>query len=185
MRAIVLFMLGWIIYPLWLLAGLGDLWCHRRTSIATTSGTVESLLHLAQLFVLGIAVLIALFLEITTAVFLIAIVLVAIHSALSFIDVAYTNSRRHISALEQHIHAYMEVLPWTSLALLAALHPQAFMEMNWAVQLKATPLPMLILLIVIVPSVLLAVIPACIELLTTERERRHPHPSGYTRIASA
>src|SRR6187200_591703 len=111
--AVLLSILTWIVYPLWLLAGLADVWCHRRTSIEKTAGVRESLLHMAQLGTVGLAVLIALILEITTAALLLMGVLVLTHSVLSFIDIAYTNSRRYISPFEQHVHAYMEVLPWT------------------------------------------------------------------------
>ncbi len=59
-------LLAWGIYPLWLIAGAADLWCHRRTDIRHTSGVVESTLHLAQLGVIGVAAGLFLFLDVTT-----------------------------------------------------------------------------------------------------------------------
>lgn len=185
MRGVLLFTLGWIVYPLWLLAGLGDQWCHRRTAIAVTSGTPESLMHLAQLATVGLAVLAALFLEPSTAVFVLLALLIASHSVLSFIDIAYTQPRRHISPIEQHIHAYMEVLPWTSLALFAALYPGMFTSTSWNVQLKAEPPPAGVLLGVIVPAVLLAVVPAILEFFNTRHGRRTSPSRPYSHTAPA
>ena len=33
------------VMPLWILAGLADWWCHRRTAIERTSGLRENLFH--------------------------------------------------------------------------------------------------------------------------------------------
>jgi hypothetical protein len=183
-EAVALAILTWIVYPLWLAAGLGDLWCHRRTSIEATAGPIESSLHVAQLAVVGLAVLAYLLLEISTAVLLAMAVLFALHSALAFTDVSYTDSRRHISALEQQVHAYMEVLPWTSLALIAILHPQAVTTVSWAVHRKQESLPGPVLAAVLVPAVLFAVIPVIAELILTLRHPISPRTS-YGRAASA
>ena len=185
MRAVILFTLGWIVYPVWLLAGVGDQWCHRRTSIATTSGRLESLLHLAQLGVIGLAVLVGLFLEPSTALFSMLAILIASHSVLSFIDVSYTEPRRRILPIEQHIHAYMEVLPWTSLALFCAAHPAMFTQPEWALRLRTEPLPVTVLLAVIAPAVLLAVLPALFEYFHTRRGSARSASRSYARPASA
>jgi hypothetical protein len=183
-EAVALGILIWIVYPLWLAAGLTDLWCHRRTSIETTAGPIESALHLAQLASVGLAVLAGLFLEVTTSVLLAMGLLILAHSVLSFIDVSYTDSRRYISPFEQHVHAYMEVLPWTSLALTAILHPQAIMAVSWAVRTKQESLPAPVLAAVLVPALLFAVTPAVAELASTLRHPVARHPS-YGRAASA
>jgi hypothetical protein len=44
-----------VLYPLWLLAGCIDYFCHRRTSIEQTSGIGECGFHVAQFAALGIA----------------------------------------------------------------------------------------------------------------------------------
>ena len=125
-----------------------------------------------------------LFLEITTAVLLAMGLLVLLHSVLSFTDVSYTDSRRYISPFEQHVHAYMEVLPWTSLALTAILHPQAISVVSWALRKKQESLPAPVLAAVLVPALLFAVIPALAELVSTLRHPIARHPS-YGRTASA
>jgi hypothetical protein len=115
-------LLLWGIYPAWLLAGAGDYFCHRRTNIERTSGAVESWLHLAQYGCLAVAFACAVLLEITAAVFVLIVVLVLTHSALSYTDVRYTDGLRRISPIEQTIHGFMEVLPLVAVALLGVQH---------------------------------------------------------------
>jgi hypothetical protein len=169
MQTILIGALAWFIYPLWLVAGIADAWCHRRTNIATTTGVRESLFHVAQLACVGAAVLAAVVLEISTAVLLGMALAIATHSTLAFLDVAYTNPRRHISALEQHVHAYMEVLPWTALILIAALHPRALMQPTWIIALKVDPWPPFVVASVLGAGFVFAVLPALAELLQTWR----------------
>ncbi len=115
-------LLLWGIYPAWLLAGAGDYFCHRGTDIQRTSGTVESWLHLAQFACLAVAFACALLLKISTAVFVLMVVLVLAHSVLSYIDVRYTDSRRRILPIEQTVHGFMDVLPLVAVALLGVQH---------------------------------------------------------------
>lgn len=120
--ALLLGLLVWVVYPMWLFAGAIDYLCHRRTDIALTSGVTESLLHVAQFLCLGAAFALAVFFEISPAVWTVMLLLVVAHSVLAFSDVSYTVGRRHIPALEQLVHGYMEVLPWIALLLLGILH---------------------------------------------------------------
>jgi hypothetical protein len=48
----------------WLLAGVADWACHRRTGLERTTGVKESLLHLLMIAQVGLGVLAVLFLEI-------------------------------------------------------------------------------------------------------------------------
>jgi hypothetical protein len=184
-KAVLLGILAWIVYPLWLLAGMADLWCHRRTSIATTAGAPESALHVAQVLLIGVAVIAAVFLEITTSVLIGMGILILAHSVLAFADIAYTNPRREISAFEQQVHAYMEVLPWTSLAFIAALNPQALIDATWAVQLKREPLPPRMIAAVLIPALVLAVIPTLLELIDTLKHRPRARAASRVTTASA
>src|SRR4051794_16430196 len=54
-------LLGYVVYPAWLLVGVLDYAMHQRTHIATTSGVPESALHVAQAAQIGLPVLIVLF----------------------------------------------------------------------------------------------------------------------------
>ena len=115
-------LLLWVMYPVWLLAGAGDYVCHRLTDIERTSGATESWLHVAQFAVLASAFACAVLLQMSTAVFIVMVVLVLAHSALSYIDVRYTDGRRRILPIEQTIHGFMEVLPLGAVALIGVQH---------------------------------------------------------------
>jgi len=116
----VVLLLG-TLYAVWLAAGFVDYLCHRRTDIAGTSGATESWLHVAQFVTLGVALLLATLLAITPVVLALIVAAVATHSVLAYRDVAYTQGRRHISPLEQHVHGYLEVVPLVAVGLVAVL----------------------------------------------------------------
>jgi hypothetical protein len=115
----------WGIYPLWLLAGAGDYLCHRHTDIEHTSGSGESGFHLLQFAVLLTAFAAGAFLEVNAVVFGIMVALVLAHSVLAHMDVSYTDGRRYISPLEQHVHGFMDVLPLVAVSLFGVLHWEA------------------------------------------------------------
>jgi hypothetical protein len=115
----------WGIYPLWLLAGAGDYLCHRLTDIEYTSGSGESWFHLLQFLALLIAFAAGALLEMNAVVFGIMVTLVLAHSVLAHMDVSYTDGRRYISPVEQHIHGFMDVLPLVATSLFGVLHWEA------------------------------------------------------------
>jgi hypothetical protein len=118
-------LLLWGIYPLWLLAGAGDYLCHRQTDIEHTSGSGESWFHLLQFLALLLALAAGALLEVNAVVFGIMVTLVLAHSVLAHMDISYTDGRRYISPLEQHIHGFMAVLPLVATALFGVLHWEA------------------------------------------------------------
>jgi 4-hydroxybenzoate polyprenyltransferase len=122
LRTLLGVFLAYVLYPLWLFGGAVDYLCHRKTDIAHTSGERESLLHLAQFSTIAAIFVGAVLLEITSAVIVLMMLAVVAHTALSFIDVSYTLSRRHISTLEQHVHGLLNVIPFVAVALLAILN---------------------------------------------------------------
>ena len=124
MRSWLSAFLLWGIYPVWLLAGAGDYFCHRRTGIERTSGATESWLHLAQFGCLAIAFACAVLVEISVPVFVAMVLLVLTHSVLAYIDARYTEPRRRILPIEQTIHGFMDVLPLVAIALLGAQYWQ-------------------------------------------------------------
>jgi hypothetical protein len=130
-----------VLYPLWLLAGLFDYWCHRQTDIGRTSGTTESWLHIAQFASLALFLSFACFLAITLPVAVAMAVAVFAHSALSYIDVSYTQGRRHISPFEQHVHGFLDVLPFVALCLIVVLNWEEVRSAEWSIRLKDQRLP--------------------------------------------
>jgi hypothetical protein len=131
LHSLLVTLLVGILYPLWLMAGFVDYLCHRRTRIESTSGTRESLLHVAQFAILGVALLLATCLVMTPLPFAAIVTAVVVHTALSYIDVSYTESRRRISPLEQHAHGFLDVLPIVVVCLLAILYWESLRSHRW------------------------------------------------------
>jgi hypothetical protein len=122
LRSLLIALTVWVVYPVWLAAGAVDYLCHRMTDIEHTSGVPESRLHVAQLLCMGVIVALAVLAETTAAVWIILFMTGLLHSALAYIDVSYTQSRRRIAPLEQTAHSFLEVLPLVAVALLAVMH---------------------------------------------------------------
>ncbi len=116
--------------------GILDYVCHRRTRIERTSGTHESLTHLLMTAVSGVPVLLSLTFEMTPSVALVAVASVLAHEAIVIWDVAYAAPLRAIPPNEQHVHSFLEVLPFTMLALSVSADPTAFRDIarGWPLQ---------------------------------------------------
>jgi hypothetical protein len=119
-------LLGFVILPLWIAAGLADYLCHRAARISENSGTAESLLHLAQLALVGVPVTLGLFLKPNAGFFLLAAFFILLHHLVAYIDVRYANGARTVPPREQMVHSFLEILPIAALLLLAVAEwPQA------------------------------------------------------------
>ena len=174
MRALYL-LIAYGFYPAWLLAGAGDYWCHRRSAIERTSGVVESVYHVAQFATIAVIVFGIAFFAGSMTTFVIVGVAGLAHTALSYFDVRYTERRRYISPLEQHVHAVMEVIPLVAIALWIVLEWPAS-QGSWRVALRD---PMLspgqtVALLVSVFGV--AGVPVIEELLRTFRAQSREAP---------
>jgi hypothetical protein len=110
-----------LIFPLWIVAGLTDYVLHRQTRIEDNAGTSESLLHMVQMGEIGIPVLCGLLLDINALVLSIMLVGLVLHEITALWDVSYASSRRYVSPLEQHVHSFMEVLPLTTFLLVSLM----------------------------------------------------------------
>src|SRR4051794_23676788 len=97
--------------PIWLVFGLSDWICHRKTSIESTSGWRESGLHLLLVAEAGLAVLPPLFFEINAMVMAIAIFAYVCHEITTTIDIRYAAPKRLISATEQRVHDFLSAIP--------------------------------------------------------------------------
>jgi hypothetical protein len=111
--------------PFWMLPGLGDYLCHRKAKIETTSGTHESLTHVLMIATTGVELGAALLLEVNAPVLIVMTIAACLHEAIVIWDVAYASQVRMPSATEQHVHSFLEVLPFTALAFIACRHPDA------------------------------------------------------------
>jgi hypothetical protein len=115
-------LLLYFVMPVWAGAGLADWWRHRRTSIETTAGTHEAVLHAVQMSEAGVPVLLGLFLETNAGVLAAAYGAFGLHQATAWWDVKYAESRREVTPNEQHIHGMLENVPLMAAAFLTALH---------------------------------------------------------------
>lgn len=107
------------VVPAWLLAGLADWLCHRRSHIEATSGATESALHLLLLAEMGIPLLAAIYLETNALVFALLVAGALVHEVTTWFDLRVATSSRVIGVLEQMIHSVLEACPVVIVLLLA------------------------------------------------------------------
>lgn len=184
MQEPIRFILLYIVMPGWLAAGLADWACHRRSDIAHTSGTKESLLHMLMIGQVGMGVLAALFLQINSAVLLLLLLLLLGHALTSHWDLHYTTGRRHVSAAEQSVHAYLEGFPLAAYALLMAGHWPQFAAIfgagnatpDWTWALKEDPLSVRQTAVLLLASFCLGFAPFAEELYRSVRASRQSKP---------
>jgi hypothetical protein len=179
-RALGLSFLAWVLYPLWLAAGAADYLCHRRAHIEQTSGAVESWLHVAQFISIAALLALATLFAISTIVWFSLLGIALVHTALSFIDVVYSEKRRRISPAEQLIHGFLDVIPLIAVGLLAVL--------NWPLRSHPTTDPWFQSAprFLIVSFCVLAGTPILEELVRTlHARRRAPHGGLIQRGARA
>ncbi|MEU6372253.1 diguanylate cyclase [Streptomyces sp. NPDC046909] len=115
--------------PSWFVPGLADWVMHRRTRIEETSGTKESVIlpqrGYPQLMMAEVGVPIAATLryEVNPALLAVQLGGAAVHEATALWDVkTAVDSGREVRPIEQHIHSFLESLPFAALASLMCLH---------------------------------------------------------------
>jgi hypothetical protein len=176
--------LMYFVLPLWLAAGFADYLCHRASSIETTSGWKESLLHLLQFGEMGIPVLAAIFLEINALIILIMIVCLILHEATAIWDVSYAYQHREIMPTEQHVHSFLEMLPLMGLLIVVTLHWQQFLALfglgretaDFGLRFKEPPLSWTYVAAILSLVLLFEVLPYFEELLRGLRRRTANRP---------
>lgn len=175
-------LLGAVVFPIWLAAGLLDYAIHARQRIEDTAGPYESALHLLQALEVGVPVLVVLFLEITASTFLVLAVATGAHAVTSWRDSCYATSVRLVGPAEQKAHAVLDMVPWFALGLLALLHRDALGPLfgspapDWSIRLRDDPFAPWIIVAVLASSIAAGVLPALRELRRGRRalETRRP-----------
>jgi hypothetical protein len=160
-------LLLYAVLPIWVLAGFGDWLMHRWQRIEDTAGWRESVLHLALVFEMGVAVMAVLLLQLTAAVFVLLLVACLLHELTVWRDLTYAAARRRIPVPEQWVHSIQIVLPWAGLAILAAIHRDqagALLGLgnaaaDWSIRLKEPPLPALEVVLAIGAALALVALP--------------------------
>ena len=169
--------LMYVVVPVWLLAGLGDWYCHRASRIEQTSGVFESVLHLVQFGLVGVPLLAVLFLEVNAVVLLAMLCGLLLHQAVAIWDVRYANDTRHVAPAEQHSHGVLEMAPAIATAAVVILHWPQFRPLvgvgaaDFALEPKHDALPAWYLTAVLVGVALCGLLPYGEELLRTIKAR--------------
>ena len=162
LRALILGALLYVLFPLWLVAGIADYALHRRSAIERTSGLKESALHVLQALQVGLPLAMCLFFEINALVLVISLICVLAHTLTALWDGLYTDKRRFISPVEQHVHSHLEYIPLVAMLLVAILHWGQFRALfgaggepaHFRLTLKEHPVPTEYLLVVLGPIIL-------------------------------
>jgi hypothetical protein len=165
-------LLLYFIMPVWFLAGLADWLCHRATDIQHTTGAKESLIHLLIFAEIAVPLLACLFLEINAAIFLLMIVAFLAHEATALWDVSYAAPRRYVSPIEQHVHSFLEMIPLLAGVIVAVGHWGQLLALfgfgseaaHFALRLKADPIPILYVVLVLAAALFLELLPYLEEL---------------------
>lgn len=118
----------YLVMPLWIAAAFADWLCHRRSDIAHSSGLTEALMHWALLAQLGVPVLAATFFEINALVIALMLGGFLLHELTVYLDLRWSSARRDIAPIEQIVHSFQELVPFTA-GILVLL-------MNWPAALS-------------------------------------------------
>lgn len=78
---------------------------------------------------MGVAVLAALFLEINALVLLVMLICFLLHEATALWDIRYASATREATAIEQHVHSFLEMMPLMGFVLIAVLNWSQFLAL--------------------------------------------------------
>ena len=112
----------YFLVPAWIVPGLADYFCHRRSRIEATSGLLEAVLHCLLMGVIGIPIFLCLLFEINALVIMLAIAAYIVHQGLVLWDVSYAVTKRIVTPIEQHVHGFLEALPFTAMSFIICLY---------------------------------------------------------------
>lgn len=175
-----LVILMYFVIPVWLLAGVVDWFCHRRSNIAKTSGAKESFIHLLMFAEVGIPLMLVLLFEVNALIIGISVLLFILHELTALWDVSYAVSKRRVGPIEQHVHSFLEMIPLLALVLIIARHWPHFTSLfsasgfppDLSLTLKEAPLPTTYLITVLFIAVALELIPYLEELVRGLKARK-------------
>ncbi|MEU5316548.1 diguanylate cyclase [Streptomyces sp. NPDC021056] len=109
--------------PSWFVPGLADWMMHRRTRIEDTAGTKESAIHAVMMAEVGIPIAATLRYEVDPALLAVQLGGAAVQEATALWDVrTAVDSGREVRPIEQHIHSFLQSLPFGAPASLMCLH---------------------------------------------------------------
>ena len=86
---LVLYLILYVILPIWTVAGAVDWWCHRRTKIEENSGLRESLIHSIMGVQVGLPILACLMFEVNVLLMLFCFFILITHEYVAHQDIVY------------------------------------------------------------------------------------------------
>jgi len=116
--------------------------------------------------------------EINSGVILIMMAFLILHQATAIWDVQYASETREVSPTEQHVHSVLEMLPFTGLLLVIALHWPAFAALfgygppDFSFTLKQQPIPIAYVVSMLALTAFFEVLPYAEELARGLRHRQ-------------
>jgi hypothetical protein len=155
--------LCYVVLPLWVLAGFADYLCHRASDIEHANGVAENLLHWLLMAELGVPVMLALFFRINALLLGIMLAALIAHEITTHIDLRLALRTRTVTALEQQVHSFLEMMPVAAFLLVAILHWPQLLALFGAGQadlsLTFQPQPLTVILSLLGGLLLLNVLP--------------------------
>jgi hypothetical protein len=120
-----------------------------------------------QLSEIGLPILLALMLEINSLLLIIMMLALMVHEATALYDVYYALLRRYVGVLEQHVHSFMEMLPFVALLFVTILNWDQFLALfglgseppRFELKVKTDPIPAGYLLALLSSILLFIIVP--------------------------
>ncbi|HEX8009082.1 MAG TPA: diguanylate cyclase [Trebonia sp.] len=122
-RAMTIRYLMYVLLPAWFIPGVADWVMHRRTGIEQAGGLRESLVHALMMGEIAVPVTLVLLCEVNPPLLALCLAAGLGHEATAIWDVRMaTDAGREVRPAEQHIHSFLESLPFMALSALLCLH---------------------------------------------------------------
>jgi hypothetical protein len=115
--------LMYVLLPAWFGPSIADYVMHRRTGIEHTSGLPESRIHALMMTEVGVPLGLTLLCEVNPLLLALIVATAGTHEATAFWDVrSAVDGGREVRPAEQHIHSFLESLPFMATSALLCLH---------------------------------------------------------------
>ncbi|MYQ48609.1 diguanylate cyclase [Streptomyces sp. SID4985] len=137
------------ILPLWAVPAVADWWLRRRAHVERTTGTQESAAHALMVAEAGVPLVLGLLARVNPLVLTVMTGAAVTQGATAVYDASLATGARETRPVEQCFHNLLNVLPLTTLALTASLHPDQVRATlhggpgphDWRLLPKEPPLP--------------------------------------------
>lgn len=113
----------YVLLPAWFVPGVADWLMHRRTRIEETTGLRESGIHSLMMGEIPVPVTLVLLCEVNAPLLALCAAAGLAHEATAIWDVrTAVEGHREVRPAEQHIHSFLESLPFMAISTLLCLH---------------------------------------------------------------